>query len=178
MSKPWTTLNYLEITSLIKGKPKQFFSSTIMKITPSTPSIHQILLKLMKVKEKNNSKANYSKHLEKLILIYFKLTFIQLSLITLMLEEFIWDHNKQVKALLLIMQQKEMNFINSLKITIELLSTLMLIPKHLKKLNKLKEKQVKLPRELKTPNKIWKNQKNKIQQSTNCHWIFRVEFQG
>lgn len=95
----------------------------------------------------------YSKFIEKLIKMSYKLTSIQLSSTIHTLEEFILDLKMLVKVSSLITSQKEKNFSNSTEITIELISTLMLTRKHLKKLNKLKEKLVKLPKVLKMLNK-------------------------
>jgi hypothetical protein len=101
---------------------------------------------------------------------FYKLMSIQSNSTILMLEEFIWDLNKLVKTSLLIMLQEEKNYANFSEIKTELASTLMLILKLWKELNKPKEKQLKLLEESKTQKKALKNLRKIIQPSIKCHY--------
>jgi len=140
--------------SLIKDKLKLSFSSTTMKATLIIHFTHLVCKKRINNTLKNNSNKIYFKHLEKLTKMSYKLMFIQSNSTTPMSEESILDQKKLVKASSLIMSQKEMNYADFIETTIGLTSTLTLILKHSKKLNKLKEKPVKLLKELKMLNKI------------------------
>lgn len=108
---------------LVKDKPKQFFSSIIMKATLITLSIHLVWKNPTNNKLKNNMNKIYFNLSERLTKTYCKLMFIQLSLTVLMLEEFIFDQNKLVKVSLLTMLPKEINYIDSIEITTESIST-------------------------------------------------------
>lgn len=154
---------------LIKDKLKLSSSSTTMKAILIIHSTHLACKKRINKTLKNNSNKIYFKLLEKLTKTYYKLMFIQSNSTTPMLAEFILDQKKLVKASLLTMSQKEKSYADFIETTIELTSTLTLILKHSKKLSKLKEKPVKLLKELKMLNKIWKNLKRQIQLLIKCH---------
>ena len=66
MMQQWTVLKLLEMPLSIKGKPKQYYISTIMKTTPSFLFTPQAYRKKIKKCQRNSSKIYYLKVSEKL----------------------------------------------------------------------------------------------------------------